>query len=80
MDEVTVYRSWDEPLADMAVGLLCAEGLHARKVSGITRSVYPLTYDGLGEIEVRVPSDEAQNAEEIIAARFSENDSPDEMN
>lgn len=80
MDEVTVYRSWDEPLADMAVGLLCAEGLNARKVSGITRSVYPLNYDGLGEIEVRVPSDQAQKAEEILAARFSDYDSPGELN
>jgi len=80
MDEVTVYRSWDEPLADMAVGLLCAEGLNARKLTGITRSVYPLTFDGLGEIEVRVPFDEANKAEEIIAARFSENDSSDETN
>ena len=78
MDEVTVYRSWDEPLADMAVGLLCAEGLNARKVTGITRSLYPLTYDGLGEIEIRVPSDEAQKAEDIIAARFSENESSEE--
>ena len=79
MDEVTVFRSWDEPMADMAVGLLKAEGLHAHKLADIVRSVHPFTFDGLGEIEVRVPFEEAERAQEIIDARFSESEfSPDE--
>ena len=72
MKEVTVYRSWDEPMADMAVDLLRAEGLNARKLSDAARSVHPFTFDGLGEIEVRVPADEAEKAAEILSARFSE--------
>ena len=71
MEEVTVYRSWDEPMADMAMGLLLAEGLIARKLTGIARNVYPFTMDGLGEIEIRVPAGDAERAKEILAARFS---------
>jgi len=76
MDEVTVYRSWDEPMADMAIGLLRAEGLNARKLTDVARSVHPFTFDGLGEIEIRVPADEAEKAADILAARFSENTTP----
>ena len=72
MADVTVYRTWDEPMADMCVGLLRAEGLNPLKVTDIVRSVHPFTVDGLGEIEVRVPEDESVRADEIISARFSE--------
>ena len=76
MDEVTVYRSWDEPMADMAVGLLRAEGLNARKLTDVVKSIYPFTFDGLGEIEVRVPGEEAEKAAEILSARFSDQSIP----
>jgi hypothetical protein len=72
MKEITVYRTWDEPTADMAVNLLRAEGLSARKLSDVPRCVYPFTMDGLGEIEIRVPLDEAEKAMEILAVRFSD--------
>ncbi|MCE5252314.1 DUF2007 domain-containing protein [bacterium] len=75
MEEITVFRTWDEPTADMAVGLLRAEGLNATKLADVPRSVYPFTMDGLGEIEIRVPENEADQALEIIAARFSEDPS-----
>ena len=71
MGEVTVYRTWEESMADMAVGLLQAEGISARKVSDMPRSVYPVSFDGLGEIEVVVPEDVAQEALDILAVRFS---------
>jgi hypothetical protein len=74
MDEMIVYRTWDESMAEMALDLLRSEGLEARKTSDMTRSVYPFTMDGLGEIEILVPEDEAQEALEILAARFSEGD------
>jgi len=74
MADVTVYRTWDEPMADMCVGLLRAEGLNPLKVTDIVRSVHPFTVDGLGEIEVRVPEDESVRADEIISARFSDTD------
>lgn len=74
MEETTVYRTWDESMAEMALDLLRSEGLEARKTSDMTRSVYPFTMDGLGEIEILVPEDEAKEALEILAARFSEGD------
>ena len=74
MEETTVYRTWDESMAEMALDLLRSEGIEARKVSDVPRSIYPFTMDGLGVIEVVVPEDEAQEALEILAARFSEDD------
>lgn len=74
MEDITVYRTWDESMAEMAIDLLRSEGIEARKVSDVPRSVYPLTLDGLGEIEIVVPEDEAQEALEILSARFSEDD------
>ena len=74
MEETTVYRTWDESMAEMALDLLRSEGIEARKVSEVPRSVYPITIDGLGVIEITVPEDEAQEALEILAARFSEDD------
>ena len=72
MEEITVFRTWDEPLADMAVGLLQAEGINAQKFDHGLRGVYAITVDGLGEIEVRVPAEDAERAQGIITVRFSE--------
>lgn len=72
MDEVTIFTTWDEPMADMAVGLLEAEGISARKRTDVARSVHPFSVDGLGKIEICVPEEEAERALDIIAARFSE--------
>lgn len=74
MDETTVYRTWDESLAEMAVDLLRSEGINARKMSDVPRSIYPFTMDGLGEIEVVVPKNDAKEALDILTARFSETD------
>ena len=72
MDEVSVFKTWDEPLADMAVGLLHEEGITAHKITSVPRSVYPFTLDGLAEIEIRVPEKDRARASEIITVRFSE--------
>ncbi|MFC1692416.1 hypothetical protein ACFL1R_02800 [Candidatus Latescibacterota bacterium] len=74
MKEMTVFRTWDEPIADMAVDLLSSEGIQARKLADVVRSVHPFTFDGLGEIEIRVPEKDQKRALEIIAVRFSEQD------
>lgn len=71
MNEVTVFTTWDEPMADMAVGLLQNEGISARKRSAASRSVHPISVDGLGKIEICVLEEEAEKAFDIIAARFS---------
>ena len=72
MNEVTVFNTWDEPLADMALGLLRAEGIPAQKHDSGLRSTYAITVDGLGEIEIRVPENEGERAREILKVRFSE--------
>ena len=71
---MTVYTTCDEPMADMAVGLLRAEGIAAYKRDSGLRSSIAITTDGLGEIKVRVPGKEAERAREILAVRFSEGD------
>lgn len=72
MKETTVYRTWDEPMAGMALGLLQGVGIHARVAADMTRSVYPFTMDGLGEIQIVVPEEEADQAIELLTVRFSE--------
>ena len=71
MDEVTVFITCDEPMADMAVDLLLSEGIEARKLTNVARSVHPFTFDGLGKIEVRVSEGDSERAKEIIDVRFS---------
>lgn len=78
MDDVTVYRTWDEAMADMAAGLLAAEGISARKISPMPRSLFPTTMNGLGEIRIAVPGRDARRAAEILAARFSEGENGDD--
>ena len=77
MDKVTVFHTWDEPMADMAVGLLRSEGINAVKLGAGIRRVYPVTFNGLAEIKVRVPKEDAEHASEIIKVRFSEGIIPD---
>jgi len=77
MKEVTVFKTWEEPIADMAIGFLHAEGIYAVKLTDVPKSVFPFTVDGLGEIEIRVPEEDVDTAVEIIAVRFSENNISD---
>jgi len=72
MGDITVFRTWDEPIADMAIDFLRNKGIHAVKVSDVPRSIFPFTVDGLAEIEIRVPHEDCDRAVEIIAVRFSE--------
>lgn len=72
MREVTVFRTWDEPLADMALDFLREAGIPSFKTGDVPRSVLPFTVDGLGEIEIRVSESDEALAAEIIEARFTE--------
>ena len=76
MEDVTVFRTWEEPIADMALDFLKTAGINAFKVSDVPRSVFPFTVDGLAEIEIRVPEEDVERAIEIIAVRFSESNIP----
>ena len=77
MEDITIFRTWEEPIADMAIDFLKTEGISAVKISDVPRSVYPTTMDGIGEIEIRVPEEDVEKAVEIIAVRFSENNISD---
>ncbi|MBT4482791.1 MAG: hypothetical protein HOC71_03835 [Candidatus Latescibacteria bacterium] len=72
LDEITVFSTWDEPMADMAVGLLLAEEIYAYKRGSGLRSTIAITVDGLGEIGVCVSEKDRKRAVEILAVRFSE--------
>ena len=74
MDEVTVFRTWDEPMAAMAVDLLKAEGINSVRIADVPRNVLPFSIDGLGEIEIRVLVEDEERAIEVLAARFSGED------
>jgi len=74
MNDITVFETWDEPMADMALGLLRAEGIQAFKKDSGLRSTYVISVDGLGEIAIRVPEADAERAREILSARFSDYD------
>ena len=77
MSEIVVFRTWDEPMADMALNFLRDAGIQAMKTSEVPRSILPFTVDGLGEIEIRVPAADADTAANIIGARFSDSSLPD---
>ena len=79
MKEYVVLKTWDEPIADMALQMLREAGITASKTGEVPRSVLPFTFDGLGEIEIRVPAGEFDRAAEIIAARFGNGISPAEL-
>jgi len=71
MEERLVFQTNDEPLADMAIGLLKAEGIEAFKKGAGLRSSLAITMDGLGQIELYVTENEAERALEIIEVRMS---------
>ncbi len=76
MKEVAVFTTWDEPTADMAAGLLAAEGIVVRMRTGGNPRIFPMTMDGLATITLMVPENNADKARELIAVRFSECDPP----
>lgn len=71
MKEVAVFVTWVEPMADMAVDLLRAEGIPVRK-SSYQPELTEYIGGGFGEIEILVPEPEAPRALEILSVRFSE--------
>ena len=72
MEDITVFKTWDEPMADMALDLLKLEGINAVRIADVPRNVLPFTMNGLGEIQIRVPAEDSERALEILSARFSE--------
>ena len=62
----TVYLANGQPEAEIIKGRLESEGVPAMLRYESAGVVYGLTIDGLGQVEVQVPSSLAQHAREIL--------------
>ena len=74
MEIVIVHRCHDDIEADLIRQLLESEMIPCQVVSNVPHSVFPLTFDGLGEVRIGVLVSEADRARKLIAQFF---DSPD---
>lgn len=63
-------------MADILRGRLETEGIPVRMRYEAAGRIYALTLDGLGEVELIVPSSCLQRAREILAVVFGEEDIP----
>jgi len=68
MEYVTVYRAWGEAEAQVVRGLLESSGIECRLLKRGPQSIYPVTVDGLAEVQVMVPKSRKAEAEAIVAA------------
>jgi hypothetical protein len=69
---VTVYRACGQPEAEIVRGRLEIEGIQALLKYESIGSVYGLTVDGLGQVEVQVPARFVSRAREIIESTDNE--------
>jgi hypothetical protein len=63
----TVYVASGQPEAEIIRGRLESEGIPAILRYEAAGFIYGLTIDGLGQVEVQVPSSLAQHARRILA-------------
>ena len=68
----TVYVARSQPEAEIVKGRLNCEDIPAILRYESAGIIYGLTVDGLGQVEVRVPSLLAQRAREILAVTEDE--------
>lgn len=71
MNEKTIFCTWDEQMAEMAVDVLRGAGFQARKISDQPLDVYP-TMHGPGDIRILVPQEDASGALELLQRRLYE--------
>jgi hypothetical protein len=69
---ITVYIARGQPEAEIVKGRLESEGVPAILRYESAGVVYGLTIDGLGQVEVQVPSYLAKQAREILATEENE--------
>ena len=70
----TVYIANGQPEAEIVKGRLENEGIPAMLRYESAGVVYGLTINGLGQVQVQVPSSLAQHAREILAVEGNEGD------
>jgi hypothetical protein len=69
---ITVYIANGQPEAEIVRGRLENEGIPAMLRYESAGVVYGLTINGLGQVEVQVPSSLAQHARDILANEENE--------
>ena len=70
----TVYLASSQPEAEIIRGRLSCEDIPAILRYEAAGIIYGLTVDGLGQVEVQVPSHLAKRAREILACNQGEPD------
>ncbi|MFQ6090540.1 MAG: putative signal transducing protein [Candidatus Bipolaricaulia bacterium] len=68
MEYVTVYRAWGEAEAQVVRGLLESSGIECRLLGRGPQFIYPVTVDGLAEVQIMVPKGREAEAKAIVAA------------
>ncbi|TFG58988.1 MAG: hypothetical protein E4H36_14595, partial [Spirochaetales bacterium] len=63
---ITVYKAYGQPEAEIIKGRLNVENIPVMLKYESLGNVYGLTIDGLGQVEVLVPSKYAEQAKEIL--------------
>ena len=63
---ITVYKAYGQPEAEIVKGRLNIEKIPAMLKYESLGSVYGLTIDGLGQVEILVPLKYAEQAREIL--------------
>ena len=76
---VTVYVASGQPEAQMLKGFLENEGIPAILRYESLGLVYGLTIDGLGQVELQVPSSLAQQAKDILGFEENSNSKPSDQ-
>lgn len=57
-----------EPQAQLLAGFLAGAGIQVRFRTHVPPSVYPVTVDGLAEVQILVPAPDLARAQEALAA------------
>jgi hypothetical protein len=68
MKYVTVYRAWGEAEAQVVRALLESSGVKCRMRERGPQSIYPVTVDGLAEVQIMVPQEAEAEALAIVRA------------
>ncbi|MFN3346639.1 MAG: putative signal transducing protein [Candidatus Bipolaricaulaceae bacterium] len=65
---VKLTTVWGEIQAQLLKGFLEGEGIPVRLQGHVPPSVYPVTVDGLAEVQLLVPEEDLVRAQEALAA------------
>ncbi len=73
---VTLTKVIGEPQARLLAGFLEGEGIRVRFRTQVPPSLYPVTVDGLAEVELLVPEEDLPRAREALIAFHLPPDEP----